>query len=139
MSWQTTTVALVGIIVGVPEGIVVGRLIWRAFAVNLGVLPVPVVIGWVVAAVAAGTLLVANVLAIGPAVAAARSRPASLLRSERAWEKRVPEQDLNSRPADPAQSTTSGQVQLRDEFRSINCGQAAPPRPVESASVVATL
>ena len=82
VSWQTTTVALVGIIIGVPAGIVVGRLIWRAFAVNLGVLPVTVVIAWVVAAVAAGTLVVANVLAIGPALVASRSRPASLLRSE---------------------------------------------------------
>jgi ABC-type antimicrobial peptide transport system permease subunit len=82
VSWQTTTVALVGIIIRVPAGIVVGRLIWRAFAVNLGVLPVTVVIAWVVAAVAAGTLVVANVLAIGPALVASRSRPASLLRSE---------------------------------------------------------
>lgn len=80
--WQTTTVALVGIVVGVPVGIIVGQAIWQAFARNLGVLPEPVVLGSVIVAVAAGTLVVANLLAIGPAVVASRSRPASLLRSE---------------------------------------------------------
>jgi hypothetical protein len=33
-------------------------------------------------AVAAATIVVANLLAIGPAIVAARARPASLLRSE---------------------------------------------------------
>jgi hypothetical protein len=82
VSWQTTTVALVGIAVGVPVGIALGRVIWRSFASNLGVLPVPVVTGWAIVAVAGGALVVANVLAVGPAVAAARSRPADLLRSD---------------------------------------------------------
>jgi ABC-type antimicrobial peptide transport system permease subunit len=82
VSWQTTTVALVGIVVGVPAGIAVGRLVWRVFANNLGVVPVPVVIVWVIAAVAVGTVLIANVLAIGPALVASRSHPASLLKTE---------------------------------------------------------
>jgi ABC-type lipoprotein release transport system permease subunit len=80
LSWQTTTVALIGIVIGVPAGIAIGRLVWRLFADNLGVVPVPVVAGWVLAAVALGTLVVANLLAIGPALAAARTRPAALLR-----------------------------------------------------------
>ena len=82
VSWQTTTVALVGIVVGVPVGIALGRAIWEAFARNLGVLPVTVVTGWAIAAVAGGALVVANVLAVGPAVAASRLRPVALLRSE---------------------------------------------------------
>jgi ABC-type lipoprotein release transport system permease subunit len=82
VSWQTTTTALVGILVGVPAGIAVGRWVWRVFAGNLGVPPVPVVIVWVMVAIVAGTLLVANALAIGPALVAARSRPASLLNAE---------------------------------------------------------
>jgi ABC-type lipoprotein release transport system permease subunit len=82
LSWQTTTVAVVGIVVGVPAGIAIGRLVWRIFADNLGVVPVTVVTFWVIAAVAVGTLVVANLLAVGPALVAARSRPAHLLRSE---------------------------------------------------------
>ena len=58
------------------------KLIWRIFAGNLGVLPVPVVTAWAIAAVAAGAILIANVLAIGPALVASRSRPASLLKAE---------------------------------------------------------
>ena len=80
--WQTTTITLVGTVIGVQAGMAVGRLIWRAFASNLGVLPVPVVTAWQIVMVAAGTILDANMLAIGPAVAASRTRPASLLRAE---------------------------------------------------------
>jgi ABC-type antimicrobial peptide transport system permease subunit len=80
--WQTTTVALVGIVIGVPAGVAAGRIIWRVLASNLGVLPVPVVSTWTIAAVASGTVAIANVLAIGPAVAASRARPATLLRAE---------------------------------------------------------
>jgi len=82
VSWQTTTIALVGIVIGVPAGIAVGRAVWGLFAHSLGVLAVTEVTAWVMVAVAAATIVVANVLAIGPAIVAARSRPASLLRSE---------------------------------------------------------
>jgi ABC-type lipoprotein release transport system permease subunit len=82
LSWQTSTVALVGIVIGVPAGIAIGRLVWRFFANGLGVVPVPVVTVGIIAAVAVGTLVVANLLAVGPALVAARSRPAGLLRSE---------------------------------------------------------
>jgi FtsX-like permease family len=80
--WQTVTIAIVGLVVGVPAGIALGRTIWREFASSLGVFPDAVVVIWVIVAVAAGTLVVASALAIGPAVLAARSRPSSLLRSE---------------------------------------------------------
>ena len=48
VSWQTTTVAAIGIVLGVPLGIAAGRLVWDAFASNLGVVAVPVVTAWVV-------------------------------------------------------------------------------------------
>ena len=38
----------------------VGRLIWRALASNLGVLPVPGVTAWQIVMVAAGTILAAK-------------------------------------------------------------------------------
>jgi ABC-type antimicrobial peptide transport system permease subunit len=80
--WQTTTVALIGLVAGVPLGVATGRLVWRAFANYLGVVPVPVVTLREIGAIALGTLVVANLLAAGPAIVAARIRPASLLRAE---------------------------------------------------------
>ncbi len=81
--WQATTVALVGIVVGVPLGIVVGRLIWKAFATNLGAVPVPTVPAWAIAALALGVLVVANLLAVVPGVASARRRSVGqLLRTQ---------------------------------------------------------
>jgi len=72
--WQATTVALVGIVVGIPLGTLAGRLIWRAFATNLGAVPVPTVPAWTITGLALGVLVVANVLAVAPAVASARRR-----------------------------------------------------------------
>ncbi len=80
--WQTTTVALIGLVAGIPLGVAIGRLVWRAFADYLGVVPVPVVTLREIGAIALGTLLVANLLAAGPAIVAARIRPARLLRAE---------------------------------------------------------
>jgi putative ABC transport system permease protein len=82
VSWQATAVGLVGIIAGVPLGIAVGKTAWRVFATNFGVVPVAVVEPAVLAALAACVLVVANGLAVLPAIVAARSRPADLLRAE---------------------------------------------------------
>ena len=80
--WQATTVAVVAIAAGIPLGIAAGRAIWRAFAISLGVVPVPVVQAWLIVALAAGALLAASALAAVPAMSAARSRPGPLLRTE---------------------------------------------------------
>jgi putative ABC transport system permease protein len=82
VSWQTTTIALIGIVLGVPLGVAAGRLVWTAFATNLGVGADPVVAVLALAAIALGALIVANLLAVVPAMVAARARPATLLRSE---------------------------------------------------------
>jgi ABC-type antimicrobial peptide transport system permease subunit len=81
-SWQTSTVAIIGILLGVPLGVAGGRLVWNAFASNLGVVADPVVTAWIVVSIAAGTLIVANVLAVGPALVASRARASSLLKAE---------------------------------------------------------
>jgi ABC-type lipoprotein release transport system permease subunit len=80
--WQATTVALAGIAVGAPTGIAVGRVLWRVFATDFGVVPVDVVEPILIAALVVGVLAVANALAAVPALRAARSHPAQLLRAE---------------------------------------------------------
>jgi len=80
--WQATAVALVGIAVGAPLGIATGKVLWRVFATNFGVVPVAVVEPVLIAALAVGVLAGANLLAAVPALLAARSQPARLLRAE---------------------------------------------------------
>jgi ABC-type lipoprotein release transport system permease subunit len=80
--WQATAVALVGIAVGAPAGIATGKVLWRVFATNFGVVPVSVVHLVPLAVLAALVLVAAIVLACVPALVAARSRPARLLRAE---------------------------------------------------------
>ncbi len=81
VAWQATTLAVVGIVIGVPTGVAAGGLIWRVFATNLGVIPVSVVPIWLVVGLVAGVIVVANLLAAAPALAAARTNPAQLLRA----------------------------------------------------------
>ena len=80
--WQATTVALVGIVVGIPLGVTAGHAVWSAFATNLGVVPDPVVPLVAIVALGVGVLVVANALAVGPALVSARQHPGPLLRSE---------------------------------------------------------
>jgi hypothetical protein len=79
VSWQATTLALVGLVVGIPLGLIAGRAIWDLFANHLGVVPLSVVPVWLIGGLALGVVVVANLLAIGPAVAATRSKPGRLL------------------------------------------------------------
>jgi hypothetical protein len=80
--WQATTVALAGIAVGAPVGVAAGKVLWRVFATNFGVVPVTVVEPVLIAALAVAVLAAANLLAAVPALLAARSQPARLLRAE---------------------------------------------------------
>jgi hypothetical protein len=81
--WQATTVALVGIVIGIPLGIVVGRVVWNAFATNLGAVPVATVPALTIVVLAIGVFVVANVLATLPALTSARKRSVGqLLRTE---------------------------------------------------------
>jgi ABC-type antimicrobial peptide transport system permease subunit len=80
--WQAATVAVVGVAVGIPLGLAVGRVIWTTFAANLGVVPLAVVPGWLIAAIAAGFIATALAIAALPAAAAARTRTSQMLRTE---------------------------------------------------------
>ena len=67
--WQATGVTLVGIVIGLPAGIAAGRLLWRVFATNFGIVPVPVVQPLLLAALVSAVLAAANVLAMIPRAA----------------------------------------------------------------------
>ena len=79
---QATTVVTLALIVGIPVGLVTGRLAWTAFTGSLGLPHDLTVPGAVLVLMAAGALLVANVVAAGPGIAAGRQQPASLMRTE---------------------------------------------------------
>jgi ABC-type antimicrobial peptide transport system permease subunit len=80
--WQATAVALARIAIAAPIGIAAGRLLWRVFATNFGVVPVDVVEPLLVAALVTGVLAVANIVAAVPALLATRSQPRELHRAE---------------------------------------------------------
>lgn len=79
---QAGTVALVGLVIGIPLGIILGRLSWEwvADATPLVFSP-PVAVAVILLAIPV-TIVVANLLAAGPARHAARARPAGVLRAE---------------------------------------------------------
>jgi putative ABC transport system permease protein len=79
---QATTVAAVGVIVGLTVGVAAGSVIWRAAASRIGVLaevdfPLPALV-----LVALGTIVLANVVAAFPAYSAARTPAAVVLRRD---------------------------------------------------------
>jgi hypothetical protein len=80
VGWQSTAIALVGLVLGVPIGIGAGRVIWRAFASNLGVVPVDIAPLHLVLLFAVGVLVAGGLLAVVPAMLASRTRPAEALR-----------------------------------------------------------
>jgi ABC-type lipoprotein release transport system permease subunit len=81
VAWQATTLALIGMVIGVPLGIVAGRQVWNAFATNLGAVPLSVIPFGLLALLVVGVLVAANLLAVAPALVARRSTPAEVLRA----------------------------------------------------------
>jgi FtsX-like permease family len=82
VSWPASALVATALIIGVPLGVLVGRWAWELFAGSAGVAPqadIPVLL--VLLAIPA-VLLLANLIAAGPGWAAARIRPALVLRSE---------------------------------------------------------
>jgi hypothetical protein len=79
---QATTIALAGLLVGLPLGIGAGRLLWTVFADHLGVVPEAATPLAAMLLVVPAALLVANLVAAVPAMSAARTRPALVLHAE---------------------------------------------------------
>jgi hypothetical protein len=81
IAWQATTIVTIGMLVGLPLGIVAGRLIWRQLANSIGVVDDPTIPLLVVALVGAFAFVLANVAAALPARRAAHVPTASTLRT----------------------------------------------------------
>ena len=83
VAWQATALAAGALVIGVPAGIIAGRLTWAVFANAAGVAPqATIALPVVLLAVPALTLLLANLIAAFPGRVAARLRPATVLRTE---------------------------------------------------------
>jgi hypothetical protein len=82
LAWQATVAVGIGLVVGVPLGIVVGRLLWDLFAGRIYVVPSPTVPALVIGAIAVGALVLGNLVAAIPGRMAARTPAALLLRAE---------------------------------------------------------
>jgi ABC-type lipoprotein release transport system permease subunit len=82
VAWQATTVVVVSLVIAVPLGVALGRWVWTVLADDLGVVAQPRVPLLALVAVAAGAVLLANVIALVPGQIAARTRSATDLRSE---------------------------------------------------------
>jgi hypothetical protein len=81
-AWQATTIAVLGLLIGIPVGLALGSVVWRAFADQLGVEPSVSVPYLALAIGVPVTIILANLIAAVPALVAARTPPASVLRSE---------------------------------------------------------
>ncbi|MDQ1374863.1 MAG: putative transport system permease protein [Actinomycetota bacterium] len=80
--WQATTVAVIGLVVGLPLGIATGRVSWQWVANSTPLLYVAPIAGVAIALAVPGTLAIANGLAALPARRAARLRAVDILRTE---------------------------------------------------------
>ena len=82
VAWQSSVSVTIGILVGVPLGVVSGRWLWTLFATQINAVPAPSVpVAWVVA-IAVGALVLANLVAAVPGAMAARTPTALVLRAD---------------------------------------------------------
>jgi ABC-type lipoprotein release transport system permease subunit len=82
ISWHATIIAVAGVVVGIPSGIVVGRVMWSLFARELNVVVQPTSPALIFAGLALAAILIANAAAIVPSRASRRIDAASLLRAD---------------------------------------------------------
>ena len=82
VAWQATTIAAIALIIGLPAGVAAGRWAWRYLAPQLGVLPEPAIPLTAIFIAIPAALVLANLIAAAPGQAAARTQPATILRTE---------------------------------------------------------
>jgi hypothetical protein len=79
---HATTVATIGLAIGIPAGWLIGTYVWQLVANGLGVATTATVPAMAIALTIPATIAIANLTAYGPARAAARTQPATELRSQ---------------------------------------------------------
>ena len=79
---QATVLVVVGLVLGVPIGLLAGTAIWRSVANGVGVANNPDIPSLLIAALVVIAIMAVNVVAYIPARRASRLRPAQALRSE---------------------------------------------------------
>jgi predicted lysophospholipase L1 biosynthesis ABC-type transport system permease subunit len=77
-----TVTAVIGVVIGVPAGVTLGRQLWDLFARAIYAVPEPTVPAWPVLLIVLGTLVLANIAAAIPGRIAARTPAAGLLRAQ---------------------------------------------------------
>jgi ABC-type lipoprotein release transport system permease subunit len=82
VAWHATMLAAVGLLVGIPLGLIVGRWAWRILAHGLGVSTTPWFPALELVLVAVISVAIVNLIGAFPARTAARTRPAVALRAE---------------------------------------------------------
>ena len=82
IAWQAATLTVIALVAALPAGVAAGRWAWSAFAGSLGVVEASKVPPLSIGLLAPATLALAVVIAAIPGRAAARTRPALVLRTE---------------------------------------------------------
>jgi hypothetical protein len=80
--WQATAIAVVGIVIGVPLGIVLGRWAWQQVTLRVPLVDVPPLALVVVGLTVPIALVLANAVAVLPARSVLSRTPAEALRAE---------------------------------------------------------
>jgi len=82
VAWQSTIAVAIGVVIGIPAGIITGRALWDLFARAIHAVPQPTVPKLTITLIAVGALALANLVATIPARQAARTPSALLLHEE---------------------------------------------------------
>jgi FtsX-like permease family len=82
VAWQSTVSAVIGVAIGMPLGVVLGRQLWTLFARGLQAVPDPTVPTGTLVLVALGTVVFAILVALLPGRAAGRTPTAVILRAD---------------------------------------------------------
>ena len=82
IAWQSSIAVGIGMVVGIPLGVVLGRYLWDLFANEINAVPAPSIPLVTIIATAVAGFVLAIAVSVIPGVLAARAPTATLLRTE---------------------------------------------------------